>query len=51
VGLELGVGKRELLNDYYLDEIYEIIREHNDIHGGADADETEYAGAGEFFGF
>ncbi len=31
-GLSIGIGKRELLEDYYIDELEAIFGEHNVIH-------------------
>jgi hypothetical protein len=33
--LSLGIGKRELMCDYYPDELGQIIREHNVLHAPA----------------
>jgi len=49
--LSIGIGKRELLEDYYPDELGYIIEEHNIIHGmGSDDVEEERVGALEFLG-
>ena len=29
----MGISKRELLEDYYVDEIAEVVQEYNRIHG------------------
>lgn len=42
-GLELGIGKSELLNAYYLDEFMALIDEWNLMHGTAEAVEEEVA--------
>ena len=45
----LGISKRELFCDYYLDEIGEVIHEYNGLrHGG---EESREAACEEFFGF
>ena len=48
----MNISKQELFNDYYLDEIYEILHEYNRQHSyDKDEDKTEYVGAETFFGF
>jgi hypothetical protein len=50
-GLKIGISKRELLNDYYLDEIGEIIFEWNEMHKTDNSEsETEEVYADGFFG-
>lgn len=34
----MGISKRELLEDYYLDEIGEIVKAYNRIHGAEPED-------------
>lgn len=47
--LMMGISKRELLEDYYLDEILEIMKEWNRLHG-AESSEPEPLDALAFFG-
>lgn len=48
----MGISKKELFFDYYMDEIGEIIYEHNEMHKAPDKDEIiEYADGNSFFGF
>lgn len=50
--LTIGISKRELFEDYYIDEITEIIREHNLLHSPREeTGETKAVYADEFFGF
>ncbi len=37
--LSIGISKRELLEDYYMDEIGEVIRAWNNLHGAGDQEE------------
>lgn len=47
--LSMGIGKRELMEDYYLEEISEVISAWNGLHGrGEEAEEEMDAMA--FFG-
>ena len=46
----MGISKRELLQDYYLDEIGEIIHEYNALHK-YDASGSKEASCENFFGF
>ncbi len=38
--LTMGIGKRQLLEDYYFDELSPLMKEWNSIHG-ADGGEPE----------
>ena len=54
-GLSIGVGKRELLEDYYFDEIGAVIEEWNALHGAGEEEEevdgmTFLGGGGEVMG-
>lgn len=40
-GLCIGIGKRELLNDYYMDEIGVILEEWNALKKGEDTSEVQ----------
>ena len=51
----MGIGKRELLEDYYVDEIGAVIEEWNALHGAGEAEEqvdgmTFLGGGGEVLG-
>lgn len=35
----MGISKRELLEDYYFDEISAVIQEWNDLHGAGEKEE------------
>jgi len=48
--LSIGIGKRELLEDYYPDELEHIFGEYSAIHGTDDEVEEEHVGALEFLG-
>ena len=48
-GLTMGISKRELLEDYYMDEIADIIGEWNRLHN-PDAEETTEVDAMTFLG-
>jgi hypothetical protein len=45
----MGIGKRELMEDYYMDEIGDVIREWNRLHN-PDREETIQMEAEEFLG-
>ncbi len=45
----MGISKKALLEDFYLDEIGEIAFELSDMKYGDESEETVYAD--EFFGF
>ena len=47
--LSMGIGKRELMEDYYMDEIGDVIREWNRLHN-PDREETIQMEAEEFLG-
>ena len=47
--LSIGISKRELLRDYYMDEIGPIFEEWNRLHD-PDREETEEVEAAEFLG-
>ena len=47
--LSMGIGKRELMEDYYMDEIGDVIREWNRLHH-PDREETIQMEAEEFLG-
>lgn len=47
-GLKLGISKRELFEDYYMEEIGEVIHEYNLLSGFAEEPEVS---SEEFFGF
>ena len=47
--MSIGVSKRELLNDYYADEIGPVIEEWNRLHDPR-REETETVDAQTFFG-
>ena len=47
--LSIGISKRELLNDYYMDEIGPIFEEWNRLHD-PDREETEEVEAADFLG-
>ena len=49
MGLCLGIGKRELLEDYYMDEIGSIAQAWNELHNPS-ANETEVISPEAFFG-
>lgn len=46
----MGISKRELLEDYYMDEIGVIIREWNRLNDPASEDEPRNVDAVAFFG-
>lgn len=53
--LSMGIGKRELLEDYYVGEIAAVIEEWNALHGAGEAEEqvdgmTFLGGGGEVLG-
>ena len=37
--LSIGIGKRELLEDYYMDEIGPVIQAWNALHGAGEQEE------------
>jgi len=49
-GLAMGIGKRELFRDYYLDEIFVILQEYARLKApaGEDEEETQYVYADDF---
>ncbi|MFR5853449.1 MAG: hypothetical protein ACLUE8_03490 [Lachnospiraceae bacterium] len=47
--MSIGISKRELLNDYYMDEIGPVFEEWNRLHD-PDREETEEVEAAEFLG-
>ena len=49
MGLCLGIGKRELLEDYYLDEIGAVAEAWNELHNPR-VNETEDISPEAFFG-
>lgn len=49
--LSMGISKRDLFNDYYMDEIGEIIFEHNEMHRTKEEPDVEVASCESFFGF
>ena len=50
--LTIGISKRELLYDYYMDEIGEVIYEHNHLHKTGDKKaEVVEEDCDSFFGF
>lgn len=51
LGLHIGIGKRELLEDYYPEEIEAIFAAYNDLHGKKKEEESvEEVDALTFFG-
>lgn len=48
-GLSIGISKRELLEDYYIDEISEVIAGWNRLHN-PDSDRIETVNAKAFLG-
>lgn len=48
--LSLGIGKRELLEDYYMDEIGAVFEEWNRMHDPDREQEPEQMDAFNFFG-
>lgn len=48
--LHMGIGKRELMEDYYPDEIGAIFESYNALHGGKKTEEVQAVDALEFFG-
>jgi len=51
----MGIGKRQLLEDYYFDEIGEIIHQWNALHHGEEGEDevdamTFFGGGGERVG-
>lgn len=50
-GLHIGIGKRELLDDYYPDEIEAIFETYNELHSRKEKEEkVEEVDALSFFG-
>ena len=50
--LSIGISKRELFEDYYLDEIREVILEHNRLHTLVEKEKVaEAVYCDDFFGF
>lgn len=48
----MGISKRELLENYYMDEIFEVIEEYNDMHRvEKPEEEVEVVDSQGFFGF
>lgn len=51
LGLHIGISKRELLEDYYPEEIEAIFAAYNDLHGKKKEEESvEEVDALTFFG-
>lgn len=48
--LHMGIGKRELMEDYYPDEIGAIFECYNALHGAKGKDDVQEVDALEFFG-
>ena len=48
-GLSMGIGKRELLEDYYWNELGAVFEEWSALHGASD-DEEEHVSAEAFLG-
>ncbi len=46
----MGISKKELLSEYYFDEIGEIIHEYNELHRYG-RQETHEVSCEDFFGF
>lgn len=48
--LSIGISKRELFEDYYLDEVGEVMAEWNALHNRSRDEETEKADPLAFLG-
>lgn len=46
--LKIGISKRELFEDYYIDELEHIFEQYNSFN---QEDEVTYVGVDEFFNF
>ena len=46
--LKIGISKKELFEDYYIDEIEHIFKQYNSFN---QEDEVTYVGVDEFFNF
>lgn len=46
--LKIGISKRELFEDYYIDELEHIFKQYNSFN---QEDEVTYVGVDEFFNF
>ena len=43
----MGISKRELMEDYYVDELVVVMREHTKLHSaGTDGDDNSNASSG-----